>query len=118
LSNNCGLRCNVLTCVLLAYYATTSGRNLLVFLPQLILSASKSKMEAASSFETPATTSKIVHCTTQDKCYMPIYVYACTTQVPLKKKIMEQKSPALYATKFRTLILRVHKSQAPSCHGD
>ena len=31
LSNNCGLRCNVLTRVLLACYATQSGINLLVF---------------------------------------------------------------------------------------
>jgi hypothetical protein len=110
LSNNCGLRFNVLTCVLLAYYATKSGRNLLVFLThlilsssmpksdrnllvfltQLILSSSKPKMEAADSFETLVTTSKTVHCTTEDKCYMPIYVYECTTQVLLEKKITEQ----------------------------
>jgi hypothetical protein len=63
LFNNCGLRCNVLARVLLAYYAMKSGRNLLVFLTQLILSSSKPKMEAADSFETLATTSKIVHCT-------------------------------------------------------
>jgi len=86
--------------VLLAYYATKSGRNLLVFLTQLTLSSKKPKMEAVGSSESLATTSKIVHCTTQDKCYMPVYVYTCTTQVLLKKKIMEQKSLALYATKF------------------
>lgn len=72
----------------------------MVFLTHLILSSSKSKMEAAGSFETLAATSKIVHLTTQDKCYLPVYVYACTTQAPLKKKIMEQKSLALYDTKF------------------
>jgi len=57
-------------------------------------------MEAAGTFETLVTISKIVHCTTQDKCYMPVYVYACTTKVLLKKNIMEKKSLALYATKF------------------
>jgi predicted DNA-binding protein (UPF0278 family) len=75
-------------------------------------------MEAAGSFEALATTSNIAHCTTQDKCYMPVYVYADITQVLLRKKIMEEKSLDLYATKFSALLSRLHKSQAPSCHGD
>jgi hypothetical protein len=57
-------------------------------------------MEAAGSFGTMETTSKTVHCIKQNICYMPVYVYSGTTQVLLRKKIMEQKSLALYTTKF------------------
>jgi hypothetical protein len=74
-------------------------------------------MEAAGSFEILATTSKTTHCITQDKCYMPVYVYAGTTQV-LLGKIVEEKSLNLYATEFSALLSWLHKSQAPSCHGD